>query len=116
MKSYLILVCILCFGRIVSAQEQSPGSPSPSLAVVAKLSDLSSAITISESQRVALISFFTKEEIVVATLSRSETTPQQVGASQEQLTAEFRGLLSKEQLAEYSLKKRGSPYALPKTK
>ncbi|MXV14533.1 hypothetical protein [Hufsiella ginkgonis] len=97
---------------IVSARSQETPS-TPSMAVIIKVQDISSVVNLSETRKAALTAYFQKEEAAISSaMANPTTTTQQMEALKRQLRSEFRELLSTQELTSYSLKKRGSPYAI----
>ncbi|MXV15976.1 hypothetical protein [Hufsiella ginkgonis] len=107
----------LLFFIVSTAYSQSvPGNAELlSMSVTLKVQDIASAVSLTDAKKVALSAFFQKEEKAIAAAASSNMNAGQTVALTKQLQAEFRSILTAEELKIYSHKKKGSIYALPDT-
>ncbi|MXV17713.1 hypothetical protein [Hufsiella ginkgonis] len=98
---------------VAIARSQTPPGEPPvySLSVVMKVKDITSVITISETKINALYTFFQKEETAFAHARDTNAPSLQTQALIASLKAEFRTILTPQELKAYSAKRRGAYYA-----
>ncbi|GAB2700581.1 hypothetical protein GCM10027037_26780 [Mucilaginibacter koreensis] len=81
------------------------------LSVVSKVKDIVAIAGISPQKQLTLAEFFKKEESTLTNALNTNSTPLQLQALQKQLIDEFQAILTPQELAAFSARRKDSIYA-----